>query len=139
MVPELRAFALLKTVRLMKIQRWMKKYSNRSFGPLLRVVIILTFWLLCAHWVACGFFVIGWSTCAEYSVQPQAVNSTCHIRGSKCNGNWITEYWPQLSPMCVSGRLPADAGAAFGVSVPSMHMRTLAWALATMSSMGYGM
>jgi len=121
---------LIKVVRLLKIRRIMKKWENLSWGPLLKVLTIIAFWLLSAHWVACGFFAIGWATCRVF------------------NDTWVTTYWPDLTDTCKAG-LPASeslhliktmAGlpARDAVTIGTMHIRAMYWALATMSSMGYG-
>ena len=52
-VPKLRAVALVKTIRLVKVRRILKKYNEMSIGPFLKVFSILFFWVLCAHWMAC--------------------------------------------------------------------------------------
>jgi len=118
-ISQLGPIALVKTIRLLKIKRIMEKYENLSWGPTLKVITILFFWLLCAHWVACGFFVQAWLTCSTYSE------------------TWVTIYWPDLRQACRDGQ---SGLAAYGsVSrVLSMHTRVMYWALATMSSMGYG-
>lgn len=44
-----------------------------------------------------------------------------------------------LAQLCIDGASPLEAvSKANGISIFTMHVRALAWALATMSSMGYG-
>ena len=134
-VPKLRAVALVKTIRLVKVRRILKKYNEMSIGPFLKVFSILFFWVLCAHWMACGFFVIGWATCG-YHIGDGHTNVSevdCSIRGSSCEGNWITTYWPIMSDTCGT---PQDGADVAGLSLGSMYIRSLAWALSTMSSNG---
>ena len=124
-VDALGPIGLIKVVRLLKIRRIMAKWENLSWGPLLKVLTILSFWLLVAHWMACGFFAIGWATCKQY------------------HDTWVTVYWPDLSEACKRGekvqdsvhliRTMAGLPAYDGVSVASMHIRATYWALATMS------
>lgn len=118
---------LIKTVRLLKLRRIMRKWNALSYGPLLKVLTILGMWVLVAHWVACTFFIIGWYTCGDHS------------------DTWITLYWPELKPLCLVGQPPDPsvvtiATLAYGtpVTVYSLHIRAMYWAMATMSSMGYG-
>ena len=123
-----------------------------SIGPLLKVVTILLFWALCAHWVACGWFFIGWATCGQYSqISASSLPNTetsgsredseqCYIMGSACMGNWVTEFWrgSPIAELCIEGGEPTVAASTAGVTIASMHVRALGWALATMSAMGYG-
>ena len=119
---------LIKTVRLLKLRRIMRKWNALSYGPLLKVLTILFMWVLAAHWVACVFFIIGWYTCGWYEE------------------TWITQYWYEMKASCQAG-LPPDPfvvteasgpNALNGVSYFSLHIRCMYWAMATMSSMGYG-
>ena len=71
---------LIKTVRLLKLKRIMRKWSSLSIGPLLKVGTVLFMWMLSAHWFACAFFMIGWYGCRGY------------------NETWVTVYWPELAP-----------------------------------------
>ena len=118
---------LIKTVRLLKLRRIMRKWNSLSYGPLLKVFTILGMWLLCAHWVACVFFIIGWYTCGFYTE------------------TWITMYWPQMRDQCLIGDPPEPAIISLAtpnyvlpVTFFSLHIRVMYWAMATMSSMGYG-
>ena len=123
--------------RLVKVKRILKKYNQMSIGPLLRVFTILFFWMLCAHWLACGFFWIGWSTCDQY----RPINSTvyqkesnastvyqldCSLRSAPCGGNWITEYWPVMREGCTGGEAPIVVAEYAGLTLASMHVRALA-------------
>ncbi len=154
MVPELRALSLVKTVRLVKVRRILRKFNQMSIAPLLRVFTILTLWVLCMHWLACGFFIMGWATCSSYAESDGAANETysslgdwfdneqaearCASQGSRCNGNWITEYWPLMREQCIAGVDPEVAARQAFLTIGSVHVRALSWALATMSSLGYG-
>jgi len=115
---------VVKTVRLFKLGRIMRRWDSLSFAPLLKVLTSLFMWTLAAHWVACGFFIIGWSTCR-----------------SLYNETWITLYWPQMRDTCKAG-LPPDPSLVTDqpnpLSLLGVHLRTCYWAMATMSSMGYG-
>ena len=69
-------------------------------------------------------------------------------------GNWVTFYFRrignrsevtdiggyQLAQLCIDKVEPVRAAelAGDGISIGTMHIRALSWALATMSSMGYG-
>ena len=121
---------LVKVVRLLKIRRILSKYENLAWGPLIKVLTILSFWLLSAHWISCGFFAIGWNTCNTYSE------------------TWVALYWPDLLLTCREKKKPEEglhlitsmAGLPLTnpISLFGMHVRVMYWALATMSSMGYG-
>jgi hypothetical protein len=71
---------------------------------------------------------MGWYTCRSLANQVET------------NGPWVTQYWPQLTPNCTTGNPPdpGDFQRAVGLRVFDVHVRCLYWALATMSSMGYG-
>ena len=121
---------LVKVVRLLKIRRILSRYENLAWGPLIKVLTILGFWLLAAHWISCGFFAIGWNTCRSYSE------------------TWISLYWPDLLITCREKKKPEEgihlitsmAGLPLTnpINLLGMHIRVMYWALATMSSMGYG-
>merc|ERR1711871_1876621 len=55
-IPSLNFMQLIKTIRLIKVKRILKKWDSLSFAPLIKVITIVAFWLLVAHWLACGFF-----------------------------------------------------------------------------------
>jgi len=139
-VPSLNWMQLLKTIRLVKVKRILRKWNNLSIAPLIKVFTIIAFWLLCAHWVSCGFFGIGWATCARYMDEyPDFIDGEpCMIGKKPCNGNWITTYWPTLKDACVDGEDAVTAANASGIPIGTIHVRCFAWTLATMSSMGYG-
>ena len=116
----------------------MKGWGNLSFGPLLKVVVIVTAWALLTHWLACGYFVVGWATCSYYE--------------DIGTGNWITVYYRRtvgrsetadhggitIADLCIQGVEPLEACELAGVTITTLHIRSLGWSLATMSSMGYG-
>jgi potassium voltage-gated channel Eag-related subfamily H protein 1 len=114
---------LIKTIRLLKLRRIMAKWNSHAWGPVLKVVTILCIWLLAAHWVGCIFFVIGWYSCGEYRT------------------TWVAKYWPEMQDQCLAG-MPPDPSvvedADNDVTIASMHMVVMYWAMSTMSSMGYG-
>lgn len=127
----IRVPGLIKTVRLLKLRRIMRKWNALSFGPLLKVITILGFWVLCAHWVACIFFIIGWYSCGGAPGE---------------DDTWVTVYWPGMKQDCISGNAPNPAAVleplpgmyTMPVTYYSVHIRCMYWAMATMSSMGYG-
>lgn len=124
----IRVPGLIKVIRLLKLRRTIRKWNGLSYGPFLKVVTILCGWLLLAHWFACGWFILGWYSCPLYAANLDA------------NGPWITQYWPQLTPNCTSTS-PPDVSLFYpllGLDEFDVHARCLYWALATMSSMGYG-
>jgi len=120
---------LIKTVRLMKLKRIMRKWNSLSFGPVLKVGTVLLIWMLAAHWFACVFFMIGWYGCAIYKE------------------TWITTYWPEMSVQCHTGGVYPDPSlitestenynASNGFTHFSIHIRCMYWVIATMSSIGY--
>ena len=119
---------LIKIVRLLKLRRTIRKWTSLSYGPLLKVITILSGWLLVAHWFACGWFILGWYTCPHYK-------HALHVQGP-----WVVSYFPNLTSACTSGA-PPDARRfpeTIGLNYFDVLMRCLYWALATMSSMGYG-
>ena len=112
---------LIKTVRLLRLRRLLAHTKLMSGGNVVRVVLILLFWLLFAHWFACGFFALGWSMCGEESWQyPET---------------WVTTYFdgqrdgPHLSDRCGQGSPPEPL---------FIHVRAMHWSLASMTSLGYG-
>jgi len=139
-IPSLNWMQLLKTVRLIKVRRILRKWNNLSIAPLIKVFTIIAFWLLCAHWLSCGFFGVGWATCGTYAEKyPEFVGgAVCMIGNQPCNGNWITTYWPTMKGPCEAGEDPIVGANASGIPISTIHIRCFAWCLATMSSMGYG-
>lgn len=81
---------LFKCVRLLKLRRTTRKWNGTTYGPILKVVVIVGCWLLLAHWFACGWFLLGWYTCPTYA------------NNLASNGPWITQYWPALIPNCTA-------------------------------------
>ena len=114
---------LLKVVRLFKLKRLLTKLQSTSFGPSAKVITILSVWLLMAHWLGCGFFILGWYGCAWHTE------------------TWVTQYWTELAPTCRTGARPDFALITLSpnnVTVFGAHVRAIAWSISTMSSMGYG-
>lgn len=121
---------LIKIVRLLKLRRTIRKWNSLSYGPLLKVCTIVFGWVMVAHWFACGWFVLGWYTCPMYADNLDV------------NGPWVTQYiyTSNLTEACVSGAVP-DAlrfPETIKMNYVDLWSRCLYWALATMSSMGYG-
>jgi hypothetical protein len=117
---------LIKTVRLLKLKRIMSKWNAYTFGPTLKVMTVLGLWLLSAHWVSCGFFLLGWYRCGETTE------------------TWVTKYWVEMKADCEAGKPPNPSVVVTDtdyfvtpVTFFSIHMRCMYWAMATMSSMGY--
>ena len=60
------------------------------------------------------------------------------------NETWITVYYPDLKDACMAGEKPDpyivknDPNHPNPVTFFSLHIRVMYWAMATMSSMGYG-
>ena len=88
-VPSLNWMQLFKTIRLIKVRRILRKWNNLSIAPLIKVLTILSFWLLCAHWLSCGFFGMAWATCGQFHDRyPEFVDGQpCVLGNRKCNGN----------------------------------------------------
>ena len=114
---------LIKTVRLLRLRRLLAHTKLMSGGNVVRVVLILLFWLLFAHWFACSFFALGWAMCGE---EPWQYRET-----------WVTTYFdgqrdgPDLSDLsrCGQGAPPEPL---------FIHVRAMHWSLASMTSLGYG-
>ncbi|KAL1520748.1 hypothetical protein AB1Y20_022314 [Prymnesium parvum] len=112
---------LVKTIRLLRIKRLMMKLQGQAGGQILRVIVVVGLWLLVTHWFACGFLIIGWNECTT-------------------GETWVLTYprWaviPQFVEHCRAGIAPH---LTIDPSPPSIYVRTFAWALSTMSSLGYG-
>ena len=125
--PLIRLPGLIKTVRLLKLKRIMRKWNSLTIGPVLKVLTVLVLWLLAAHWVSCGYFLLGWYSCGTY------------------RETWVTKYWSEMRASCMAGERPNPSVVVSDteyyvtpVTFFSVHMRTMYWAMATMSSMGYG-
>ena len=104
---------LIKTVRLLKLKRIMRKWNALTIGPFLKVCTVLVLWLLCAHWVSCGYFLLGWFGC-------------------KINREtWVTKYWSEMRASCMAGERPNPSVVVSDteyyvtpVTFFSVHMRT---------------
>ena len=121
------AFRLLKVMRLMRIKRLMQRWAKFSAAKVFHVIQTVTGWLIIAHWLACGWYFLGWNVrCSlDLSSDPTSDGHT-----------WVTIYWPALDTPC--GEPLAPMGSR---GVPTAHtrwLRSLYWALATMTSLGYG-
>ena len=116
---------LIKTVRLLRLRRLLAHTKLMAGGNVLRVVLILWFWLLVAHWFACAFFALAWYCCGDPNVYWYKVPAT-----------WVTTYFngerdgPDLSNSCGEESAPPE--------VLFIHVRAMHWALASMTSLGYG-
>ena len=76
-------FGVIKTIRILKLGRIMRRWDALAFAPLLKVLTVVCFWLLVTHWVACGFFMIGWYTCAQ-------TNASGAVIAGYYNETWVT-------------------------------------------------
>ena len=87
-------FGVIKTIRIFKLGRIMKRWDALAFAPLLKVLTVVGFWLLVTHWVACGFFMIGWYTCAQ-------TDASGAVIAGYYNETWVTtcKRAPQRSNM----------------------------------------
>ena len=72
--------------------------------------------------------MLGWYTCPYYK------------ENLEIDGPWVTQYFPNLTASCVSGAVPdaANFPSTIGLHYTGVIVRCVYWALATMSSMGYG-
>ena len=100
-------------MRLLRLRRLLAHTKLMSGGNVVRVVLILLFWLLFAHWFACGFFALGWAMCGEaYSYQYRET--------------WVTTYFdgvhdgPDLSDLSRCG-IGAPPQPLF------IHVRAMHW------------
>ena len=119
----IRAIQLLAIARLWRLYRLSKRWrSLGGTGSILRVVRSLSMWVIACHWLACLFFLLGWSQCQSSEV------------------TWVIDYWPELDGSCneTQRRTPLEFDAAGGPSLRTVYTRSLYWALSTTSSMGYG-
>ena len=116
-----RAFQLIKTVRLLRVRRLMRTWGFVAGANVLRVVFILCGWILVAHWYACAFYALGWVPLCGPTAD-----------------TWLTEYWPEISrdDLCDDLVVGQGVGGEDLVGVPRRYVRSLYWALSTMSSMG---
>ena len=122
MVDQLSAVALIKTIRLVRVRRLMSGLSVFAGGNIIRVFVIIFFWLLVSHVSACLFFLVGWQTCERWY-----------------NETWVTTYWPQIADECLNHVSPADLHySPQPVRLTQIYIRSLYWSLATMSALGYG-
>ena len=48
-------------IRLLRVKRLLRRFQGQAGGQVLRVAVILGFWLLVSHWFACGFVLVGWN------------------------------------------------------------------------------
>ena len=121
------AFRLLKVMRLMRIKRLMQRWAKFSAAKVFHVIQTVTGWLIMAHWLACGWYFLGWTVRCSLDL---------HSDPTSDGHTWVTIYWPALDTPC--GEALAPIGSR---GVPTAHtrwLRSLYWALATMTSLGYG-
>jgi len=115
---------LIKTIRLLRVKRLLRRFQGQAGGNAVRVIVILGFWLLVTHWFASFFLYIGWQECG-YGADSES---------------WVLAYdrWasiPQFVIDCRNGAPPIDSVQPDPIGI---YVRSFAWALATMSSLGYG-
>ena len=120
---EMAFLALIKTVRLLKLRRLLNRTMMSEGGNVVRVVVILSVWLLITHWSACAFFALGDRLC----------------NNGKYQNTWLTVYFDgsqddQELPIINRENCGDGAPDKFG----KVHIRAMYWALSTMSSLGYG-
>lgn len=71
---KLRAFALVKTVRLLRARKIIQESAQARSSNVLRVLLTLLTWLLLAHWAACIFYALGY--CNIPTAEPSPPPST---------------------------------------------------------------
>ena len=118
---DLSFLALIKTVRLLKLRRLLNRMMTSEAGNVVRVVVILSVWLLITHWSACGFFALGDRFCGNGKT------------------TWVTVYFngnqdDESLPIITQEHCGEGAPDYYG----KVHVRAMYWALSTMSSLGYG-
>ncbi len=132
-------------LRILRVRRVVRVLAMETSGTVLRVVWALAVWVLVAHSFACAWFVLGWATrCSVYGVTWVSVHFAQDERFA---------YLPlsTCSPSVMGGggyesgaRLEAFwlGGESLGWIRPNekltIYVKSLYWALATTSSLGYG-
>ena len=133
--------SLMKCLRVIRLPRVLRKSFSKLLGggTLVRVVLILLVWVMVAHFFACAWFAVGW------------YQNACV--GGAFTSTWVSEYWPQLNlslcAECASDQASGGANCSLPSPLPSpadesvvpfyeKYILSFYWALATMSSMGYG-
>lgn len=112
---------LLSLLRIWRLRRLVHRWGGLSgAGNGLRVIAAVGVWLMACHWLACLFFLLGWSMC------------------SRSQPSWVPIYWPELHAPCAARAPPTSIVHYGGPSPYTVYVRSLYWALATTSSMGYG-
>jgi len=123
----LKTLQLIKVVRLLRIRRMLRKWWQLATSNFIKVGSTLAAWLLIAHWFACTFYAIG-------------VLSHCAWNWSE--ESWVFVYWPKFTCDCADlSRAEGSVGncpAENQVLLSTRYIRSLYWALASMSSLGYG-
>ena len=127
---QLRFLALVKVIRLLRARKLLQSSARAQSSNVLRVVLTLATWLLIAHWAACVFYALGY-----YSV--------CRFKWYETS--WILVYWQEeisAESFCSDASSRKIGGGVRGggeVPAGTRYVRSLYWALATMSSLGYGL
>ena len=98
------------------LRKCARRYASSWFVVDLVAASPFYLMLMVAHWVACLWFAIGWASC------------------DGDGRSWITEYWPAFDADCHSRSLPHE----WPHDLSHVYVRCLYFALATMSSLGYG-
>ncbi|KAL1510271.1 hypothetical protein AB1Y20_006593 [Prymnesium parvum] len=119
--PNLRSLQLIKSLRLFRVQRMLRKYARVAASNTLRVGLTLTTWVFVAHAMSCIYYLIGYVSLCDWEWYETT---------------WISTYWELLNKttLCEERKL----GRVVAVPITSRYIKGLYWALATMSSLGYG-
>ena len=98
----------LKCLKLLRMNRLLSKLDEMGTADFARMIRMGAVFVLIAHWVACGWFLIGYSepyvlepTDGDVNVGDGAVTSWCEVAAIKARGHGYStislSHWYQLS------------------------------------------
>ena len=125
------AMSLIKTIRLLRLRRLLAHTKLLAGDNVLRVLVIIWVWLLIMHWNACMFFFLGWNLCGDGDGRYEETWVTAYFNGDEGARHLKGQGLPDLRQACGTDAIP-------GEHIAAIHVRAMYWALATMSSLGYG-